>query len=111
MVRAITISLAGLNELEPVEVSVNCDGDLCLDCDGETDDGNRGERVLSEKVTGCESCRDDDNSVRSIAVVERDLGISVLEPRRIIPPTVKRQSPAPYPTFPVTNSRYPLSIS
>ncbi|GAA0508987.1 hypothetical protein GCM10008992_05110 [Halorubrum aquaticum] len=82
-VRTVTIPLPDLNEFERIQGTVKLSSDLGLNRSGVAVDGNRGERVLSEEVTGCEARRCDDDDIRSIDVVKRELGISVLDDSRI----------------------------
>ena len=83
MVRTLTVPLADLNEVERIERGLQYIADLGSFRGGETVDRNRSKGVLSEEVTGCEARRCDDDDIRSIDVVERELGILVLEDRRI----------------------------
>ena len=83
MVRTLTVPLADLNEVGRIERGLQYVADLGSFHGGETVDRNRSKGVLSEEVTGCEARRCDDDDIRSINVVKRELGILVLEDRRI----------------------------
>jgi hypothetical protein len=71
--------LPNLDKFERAQGVIKLVGDLGLNRNGETVDGDCGERVPSEEITGCEARRSNDDDVCSSNVVERELCISVLE--------------------------------
>ena len=110
MVRTLTVPLADLNQVECIERGLRYVTDLGSFRGGETVDRNRSKGVLSEEVTGCEARRYDDDDIRSIDVVERELGILVLEDLASSSSTGKRQPAAPYSILAPADMKFSLGI-
>ena len=110
MVCTLTVPLADLNEVERIERGLQYVADLGSFRGGETVDRNRSKGVLSEEVTGCEARRCDDDDIRYINVVERELDILALEDRRF--QFVDGEEAASSPVFDTApaDMKFPLSI-
>jgi ABC-type phosphate transport system auxiliary subunit len=100
VVRPLPVPLADLNEVERIERGLQYVADLGSFRGGETVDRNRSKGELSEEVTGCEAHRLGDDDIRSIDVVERELGILALEDRRIQFVGGEAAAAAPYSILP-----------